>query len=61
MFDTGFNLIIWGTVALLLSIANVIFNKERKQWGFSAKLLFYSPIVFSSVAIVIGLTYVFSS
>ena len=59
MFDSGFNIVIWGLVALLISIANVIFNKKRRQWGFSAKFLYYSLIVISSLIIIIGLMYMF--
>jgi hypothetical protein len=62
MAGEGFNLLIWGVLALLASIANVMLNKKRKQWGFSAKFLFfYLPIVISSVAIIAGLRYIFMS
>lgn len=61
MDEAGLNILIWGVVALLASIANVIFNKKRKQWGFSAKFLFiYFPIVASSLSIIIGLAYIFT-
>ncbi len=59
MDEPGFNLLVWGLAALLASIANVMFNKQRKQWGISAKFLFYFPIAIASILVIIGLMYMF--
>ena len=59
MNEAGFEIFLWGLVALFASIANVIFNKKRKQWGTSAKFLFYSLIVLSSIMVILGLMHMF--
>jgi hypothetical protein len=55
MAEAGFNIFFWGLVALLTSIANIMFNKKRKQWGTSAKFLYYSAVVLSAIAVILGL------
>jgi len=59
MVESGLNILIWGLAALLASIANLLFNRHRKQWGFSGKFIFYSIIVISSIAVILGLLYTF--
>jgi hypothetical protein len=59
MGGSGLGIAIMGLVALLASIANLLFNKHRKQWGFSGKFLSYFFIVISSLTVIWGLLYAF--
>ena len=59
MDKSGLNILIWALVALLASIANLLFNRHRKQRGFSGKFLSYFFIVLSSLMVIWGLLYAF--
>jgi len=56
----GFGIVILGLVALIAGIANLLFNRDRKQWGFSGKFISYFLIIFSSIAVIWGLLGVFA-